>query len=371
MNDYSAYYKISDILFKFDSTTELRFNTVLSYVDKYGNTRYSHSEFEYPLTRNGKKEIVRSVTRRPNYFLSIENRALSGVKEFLKIKGGDFYVLRESLSKVMALNNKDIVMQLENGQVLVLSRSKNNKYGLVIDCNSMYKIQLESIKLLEFLNIMNEINMLMMWNMHMSYISTSNYLGNLNLKSINNNSEFNDVKTNSVGVMEESELFNAFKVFFEVHTVELNSENLLNKTFDNKLQEVLKYIVYNYYLNYNENNRYIGNGALNKLLNYIQQENSHNLFLQLKDFYFSHLMLSKRKILKACIKHSNNYKENETELILSCLSKSIDEWENLKLILVKSSFVKIQNFKEILLIKMKTIIDLEYNIVNAIQKILY
>ena len=170
------YYKISDIIFKFDNNTVLKFNTVLSYVDNLGNTKFSHNEYQFTLNRKQKNEVVRSIIRHPNYYLSIESRREnSNIKEFLKINSGDFYQFKIAINKYLQNNNStDMSMQLENGQFITLSKSNNN---LIINCNAHYNINLESFKLIEFVSIINELNLMQMWNNHMIYISSNNYLG--------------------------------------------------------------------------------------------------------------------------------------------------------------------------------------------------
>lgn len=174
----NSYYKISDIVFRFDSNTVLKFNTVLSYVDGNGNLRYSHNEYQYPLNRNSKEQIVRGVVRHSNYFLSIESKNYNiNLNLYLKLKSGDFYQFKKTFIRYMENpnNTNNVTMQFESGQFVTLSRTSD--YNITIDCNSLYKIHLEGFRAIEFVSILEEINMLQMWNNHMIYMTSNNFLG--------------------------------------------------------------------------------------------------------------------------------------------------------------------------------------------------
>lgn len=196
----NSYYKISDILFRFDNDTVLKFSTVLSYVDGNGNLRYSHNEYQYPLKRNSKEQVVRGVVRHSNYFLSIESKNYStNLNIFVKLRSGDFYQFKKTFIKYIENpeNTNNVTMQFESGQFITLSKS--NDYSIFIDCNSLCKIHLEGFRVIEFVSVLEEINMLQMWNNHMIYITSNNFLG-----EFDNLCALESPEDNNIGVQTKS-----------------------------------------------------------------------------------------------------------------------------------------------------------------------
>lgn len=194
MQNISDYHKISDILFRFDNNIVFKFTTILSYVDSFGSTKFSHTEYKYNITRKSKTETVKSVNRFSNYYVSFESKN-DNIASKLILKSGDFYQFKVSINKfVQNENSKNTTMQIQSGQFITLTRKNSEVY---VDFDSLFKVKLESFKLIEFISIINEINMIQMWNNHILYISTSNFIGNdFNLKDLDSN-DFSNTSTKS------------------------------------------------------------------------------------------------------------------------------------------------------------------------------
>lgn len=186
------YYKISDTLFKFKDNTELKFNSILSYFDSYNNVRYFHSEYSfYKSDRNGEQIQTSMVKRYPNYYLSIENK---NNNSFIKMRDGDFYQFKTTLNTILQMENHTRSLQIESNQFITFDKKPNS---LMIDFNG-FKVLLDSFELINFVAIINDINLINLWNCHTQYISSSNYLGMefLNFK-ITDNTDKSTVTTKS------------------------------------------------------------------------------------------------------------------------------------------------------------------------------
>lgn len=183
----------------------------------------------------------------------------------------------------------------------------------------------------------------------------------------------------AIGIVEEDVLAKAFAVLCEASTLSVQSEHLLDWNMEDRIELILNRIVENYYLEpqINTNNstnrqKYIGRSALERILEYSQSEQPVEvLSLILKDFYFTHLMLAKRKILRMCLMDEKKYSQcNTTEKLIGYIDQSIREWDKFKLVLVKNLHVPNKNLKQIVSDKVNKLITIEDSIVKEIRELI-
>lgn len=182
------YYKISDILFIFNDKTELKFNSVLYYTTNEGVINYFHKE--YTFNKNNLSTV--SVKRYPSFYLSIENKELD---LFLMLKSGDFYQFKATIFSILKENKLSLSLQLQSGNFMEIIKSNNQVF---IKFNN-YTLSLDSFELLNFISIIDSINLLELWNYHVQYVSSSNYIGSefLKFKPIDTSDNKSIVETKS------------------------------------------------------------------------------------------------------------------------------------------------------------------------------
>ena len=191
------YYKISDILFHFNENVILKFSSLLSTLNKNNEIKYLHNEYEFTMNKGNNSEVFKTIIRTPSYYLSIENKA--NKKEFLKINNFDLFQLRTGLLSFTNSGKDDLYIQMNNMEFIKIYKAETTD-NICIECNNMQTIYITNSKLLELVSILVEINMLNLWNHHMTYASnTSNrYLGLSTTVIENTNNSYVDTKSKKI-----------------------------------------------------------------------------------------------------------------------------------------------------------------------------
>lgn len=135
-----------------------------------------------------------------------------------------------------------------------------------------------------------------------------------------------------------------------------------------KLKDIIQQIVVNYYDVGESNNRLLGGSALNEIKKDLYSGVDINQLAFFKDHFLCHLIYSRIFLLKICIEEDNTYR-NKTNFctIINLLNSLLGAWYIIKEMILKNSYVKINDFIHRIIKKMDEIHLLENKLVSNLE----
>lgn len=173
-NNFNNYYKISDVIYKFEDNILMKFNSKIFYVDKLGNKRYSNNEYEFKLHKNNKSITARSILRHPSCNITMESK--DNTNCYLILNQGDIFIIKNSINSLFSSEyNKNLITEFSNNQLMKFNRLTEDRFSM--NLNNLFTINMKTYELMKFYARLNEINFLRQWEAHMNFIYCNNHLG--------------------------------------------------------------------------------------------------------------------------------------------------------------------------------------------------